>query len=317
MTYLSSTRFKLAPHKQDKICLWGLRLFAIVIIALIVGLLIALFHLAFPAFKELGFSFFKGTAWLPSEGIFGILPFVYGTFLTSFLAILIAGPISVASALFLSEICPKRLASFVNLFIEILASIPSIIFGLWGLFYLAPWMRDTASPFLKSHFGFLPFFEGTSFGVGLLTASLILALMIIPTITSICREIMKVVPCEQKEAALALGATRQEMLKLAVISPSFSGIMGALMLGLGRALGETMAVAMLIGNNPKISLSLFAPASTMASVIANEYSEAVSSLHTSALCAVAVVLFFISLLINVLARVIVWRFAPLSNRSRG
>jgi phosphate transport system permease protein len=190
-----------------------------------------------------------------------------------------------------------------------IAAIPSIVFGLWGIFSLVPFVKETLAPFLKSHFGFLPFFQGPSFGIGILTASLVLAIMVVPTISSICRSIFELVPGHQKEASYALGSTKFEMIKIAVISPSISGITSAVILGLGRALGETMAVTMLIGNSPTITSSLFSPAATMASVMANEYTDANTPLHVASLCYIALILFVITFLSNILAKKIITQFS--------
>jgi phosphate transport system permease protein len=294
---------------QDKLFQNVLKVIVVSIITILVTLVILLIKVSYPAISEFGFQFFTSSDWNPVEDVFGALPFIWGTVYTSLVALLIATPVSVGVALFISEICPKSLKSFLSLFVELIASIPSIVFGLWGLFYLAPWVKDHAAPFLESTLGFTPFFQGPSFGIGFFTSAIILAIMITPTITSLCREVFYTVPRHQFEAALALGATRSEAIKLAIIGPSFSGIVGAVVLGLGRALGETMAVAMLIGNSPELKLSLFSPGATMASVIANEYAEATSDLHVAALCYIALCLFIVTLIINFTARRIVKKFS--------
>lgn len=298
------------PFKlQDKINVWVLRTLAFAIITMLATLIVLLFKQSGEAVKEFGlWNFISTDNWNPVEDEFGGLSFLYGTAISSILALAIAAPVSVAIALFLNEMLPAWLGKILGLFVEMIAAIPSIVFGLWGIYYLAPFVKNTLTPMLKGTLGFLPLFQGPSFGIGMLTASLILAIMIVPTITSICREVFKTIPGHQKEAALALGATRYEMIKLAILNPSFSGIMGGVVLGFGRALGETMAVAMVIGNSTTISSSLLAPASTMASVIANEYAEADSDLHVAALCLVGIFLFVITLIINFTARSIVWHF---------
>jgi phosphate transport system permease protein len=298
----------MAPAKQDFIAFWLMRSVALFVIGLLILLLIMLINQAWPVLKEHGFSFISTNVWNPVEDEFGALAMIYGTLLTSFIAILLATPVSIAVAIFVNEVMKGNIGKLIGLFVEMIAAIPSVVFGLWGIFYLAPFVKNIAGPFLKETLGFLPLFQGPNFGIGLFTASLILAIMIIPTITSICREVFKTVPAMRKEAALGLGATRFEMITLAILRPSFSGIMGAVVLGLGRALGETMAVAMVIGNQPSIKASLFSPAATMASVIANEYAEADSDLHISALCAVGVLLFIVTLVVNSVARLIVWRY---------
>ena len=296
-------------NKQDQINFRLMQGIALAVIFMMIVMIYLLVQQAMPVIELSGFSFITTDWWNPLEEEFGALSFVYGTLVTSFLALLLASPFSIAVAVFITEILPEKAKPVISLLVEMIAAVPSIVFGLWGLFFLAPFVQKTLTPFLKSSpLGMLPIFQGPSFGIGILTASMILAIMIIPTITSICREVFKTVPKLQKEAALGLGATRFEMIKLAILKPSFSGIMGAMVLGLGRALGETMAVAMVIGNQANINFSLFAPGSTMASVIANEYAEAESDLHISALCLVGLLLFVVTLIVNVFARTIVWRF---------
>ncbi|MGB0452248.1 MAG: phosphate ABC transporter permease subunit PstC [Bacteriovoracaceae bacterium] len=294
-------------QRQDRIVRNSLKALGVGIILVLITLLVLLFSKSIPVIMEVGSSFITSSWWNPIDDEFGALSFAYGTLLTSFVALLLAAPVSIGVAVFITEVLPEKLSKVLGLFVEMIAAVPSIVFGLWGIFSLAPWIKEDLTPILKSSLGFLPFFQGPSFGLGQLTASLILAIMIVPTITSICREVFKTVPQYQKEAALALGATRFEMIKLSILKPSFSGMMGGIVLGLGRALGETMAVAMVIGNSASINLSLFAPGATMASVIANEYAEAESDLHLSALCMVAVLLFAVTLGVNIFARYIVWK----------
>ncbi len=295
-------------NKQDQINFRLMQGLAIGVVVMMIIMILLLVKQSLPVIELSGLSFLTTDWWNPIEEEFGALSFVYGTLVTSFLALLLASPFSIAVAVFITEILPDKVKPIISMLVEMIAAVPSIVFGLWGLFFLAPFVQTTLTPFLKSTLGFLPIFQGPSFGIGILTASMILAIMIIPTITSICREVFKTVPNLQKEAALGLGATRFEMIKLAILKPSFSGIMGAMVLGLGRALGETMAVAMVIGNQPSINFSLFAPGSTMASVIANEYAEADNDIHLSALCLVGLLLFVVTLIVNVSARTIVWRF---------
>lgn len=298
---------KLSFKKQDQLNLLFLRSLALAIIFLLTCMIALLLREAWPALQTFGVMFVTDSYWDPAADEYGGLAFIFGTLVTSTVAVLIAAPVSVLIALFINEILPPKIATLLGLFVEMIAAIPSIVFGLWGLFYLAPWVQDSLTPVLRQTLGFLPLFQGPSFGIGILTASLTLSLMIVPTISSICREVFRTIPTHQKEAALALGATRFEALKLAVLAPSFSGIVGATALGLGRALGETMAVAMVIGNSPQITASLFGPGSTMASVIANEYAEADSEMHVAALCLVAFVLFIVTFSVNFLARAVVWR----------
>lgn len=300
---------KLKSKTQDSLLFYLLRFFAVLVIALLLGIMFTLLQSAWPAIELNGFSFLLRTDWNPVEDEFGALPFIFGTAITSFIAILIASPISILVALFISEYLPKSISRIIALLVEMVAAIPSIVFGLWGVFYLAPFVKSSLVPFLKLKLGFLPLFQGPSFGIGILTASLILSIMIVPTITSICRSIFEIIPAHQKEASYALGSTKFEMIKMTILSSSVSGISSAIVLGLGRALGETMAVTMLIGNSPVISSSLFSPAATMASVMANEYTDANTPLHIASLCYLALVLFLITFLANLVARTIVKRFS--------
>ena len=253
------------------------------------------------AWSEFGPAFLWSSSWNPVSERFGALPFLYGTLVSSALALAIAGPLGVGSAIFLAELAPRRISDACCFFIEILAAVPSVVLGLMGIFILVPGVR-AVSPFLIEHLGFLPFFRGTPYGVGMLTAGLILSIMILPYITSISREVLLSVPRPLKEAALALGATRWETVRLVSLPYARSGILGAVFLALGRALGETMAVTMVIGNSPRISASLFDPAYTMAAVLANELAEATSDLHLHALMAIAGTLFMLTLGMNALAR---------------
>lgn len=253
-----------------------------------------------------GWKFFTRQAWDPVAGDFGALPFIYGTLMTSFLALLIAVPLALGVAVFLTELCPRPLRAPISFLTELLAAVPSVVYGLWAVFVLVPLMRDVLGPFLVKTLGWTGFFDGANFGVGMLTASIILAIMILPIISSLTRDIMTAVPNSQREAVLALGATRWEMIRIGVLRNSRIGIVGAVMLGLGRALGETMAVAMVIGNHPEINKSLFAPGYTLASVIANEFSEATSDLYLSALIEIGLALFLVTIVVNAIARLMVW-----------
>ena len=279
----------------------ALSIFAIVLF--ILTILIARSRLSLSQF---GFGFFTRSAWNPVTGDFGALPFIYGTLATSLLALAMAVPLALGVAIFLSELCPERLRSPISFLTELLAAIPSVVYGLWAVFVLVPIMRDQLGPLLVKYLGWTGFFEGANFGVGLLTASIILAIMILPIISSITRDIMLAVPVSQREAVLALGATRWEMIRTGVLRNARIGIVGAVILGLGRALGETMAVTMVIGNHPDISRSLFAPANTLASVIAGEFSEATSSMYISALIEIGLALFLVTIVVNAIARALVW-----------
>ncbi len=273
------------------------------IVALIVFVLVKNSQLSIHAF---GFKFFKGTSWDPVSGDFGALPFIYGTVVSSLLAVAIAVPLSLCVAIFLLDICPRPLRSPIAFLTELLAAIPSVVYGLWAVFILVPIMRDNVGPILEKYLGWTGFFVEPNFGVGMLTAGVILAIMIFPIISSISRDVMKAVPIAQREAALALGATRWEMLRMSVLRNSRLGIVGAIILGLGRALGETMAVTMVIGNHPDILKNLFAPGYTLASVIANEFSEASGDLYLSALIEIGLALFLVTIVVNAIARLLVW-----------
>lgn len=338
-------------HWGDRVFYWILKLSGWSIIALVLGIIYLLFDMARPALSQFGWRFYVNDDWNPPMDVFGALPVLFGTLMSPLLAILIAGPISVGASLFLTELAPKSLARIAGFLIEMLAAIPSVVYGLWGIFVLSPWMQSTVQPWLVNTLGpetyfarilgqcliivaypvfgllqvvgatalsfdtyceFLTsfaakLFAGPGFGVGMLTAGFVLAIMVTPTITAISREIFMTIPTATKEAALGLGATRWEMIRIAVLRASRAGLVGAVILGLGRALGETMAVTMVIGNRNVISAALMAPGQTMASIIANEYPEA-SGLHLSALAAVGLGLFAVSLVINSAARLIIWRF---------
>jgi phosphate transport system permease protein len=277
----------------------------IVIILVMIG--VFLVKLAWPAIHAYGINFIMSTAWDPVRAHYGAGPFIYGTLVSSFLALLIAVPLSIAVALFLTELAPARLAAVIGFMVEMLAAIPSVVYGLWGIYFLAPLLRTYVQPFFGKYLGWSFLFQGAPYGIGMMAASLILAIMVTPTITAICREVFRAVPEIQREAALGLGATKWEMIRLAVIKSSWSGVFGASILGLGRALGETMAVTMLIGNRNEISGSLFAPGQTMASIIANEYAEAGSGVHIAALAYVGLALFLVSFIVNGIARRVVRR----------
>ena len=275
----------------------------IAIVVLIAYELITQSHLSISKF---GFKFLFTSIWDPVQEEFGALPAIYGTLVSSLLALLLAVPLSLGTALFITEICPRSLRGVLSLGVELLAAIPSVIYGLWGIFVLVPLLRSYVEPWLAKYFGWTGLFYGPKYGIGMLAAGIILAIMILPIIASITREVMLAVPRQQREAVLALGATRWEMLRVAVLRNARAGILGAVILGLGRALGETMAVTMLIGNRPEISRSLFAPGYTLASVIANEFAEATSNVHLSALVEIALVLFVITLIVNAAAQFMVW-----------
>jgi len=294
-------------HWGDIVFAWMLKLIAVALPFLLLAIGLFLYHAARPTIQRFGWSFVTSSVWDPVQEIFGALPVIYGTLISSFLALLIAAPVSIGVALFLNELAPKKIATYMGFLVEMLAAIPSVVYGLWGIFVLAPWLRVSVEPFFAKYFGFLPFFSGPAYGVGMMAAGIILAIMIIPTISSISKEVFKAIPRSQREAALALGATRWEMMKLSVLKSARSGLFGAIILGLGRALGETMAVTMLIGNRAEISTSLFSPGQTMSSVLANEYAEATSDVHLSALLEIGLVLFLVTFVVNALAKLFVWR----------
>jgi phosphate transport system permease protein len=268
-----------------------------------------------PTFRHFGLAFLTTSDWNPVAGRYGAAPAIYGTLVSSAIALLLATPLALGVSVFLSELSPRWLRQPVGLLIDLLAAIPSVVYGLWGIFVLLPLLRDPVMPFLRDALGLgaTPFFTGPAYGPSMLAAGLILAIMVLPYIASVSREVLLAVPRSQREAALALGATRWETIRGAVLPYARSGIIGGIILGLGRALGETMAVTMLIGNRHDISASLFAPGYTMASLIANEFSEASNDAHLSALMAVGFTLFVITLLVNALARWLVWRVSSGAN----
>ncbi|WP_298438600.1 phosphate ABC transporter permease subunit PstC [Geobacter sp.] len=289
-------------------------LFAFSILVIIAIMVVEMVDQSLPTIRKFGWSFVKGQEWDPVQGSFGALPYIWGSVVSSILALLLATPLSVGTAIFVTEIAPKKFGAVVAALVELLASIPSVIYGLWGVLVMAPWLQQTVQPYLIDHFGFLPFFEGAPYGVSMLAAVFILMIMVVPIITSIAKEVLLAVPQSQREAAIALGATRWEMIRMAVLPYGRSGILGAVILGLGRAIGETMAVTMVIGNTPQISLSLLSPAYTMPSVIANEFAEASSKLHGAALMEIGLILLGVTLVINVLARLLLW---GMTRRARG
>lgn len=258
-----------------------------------------------PTIHTFGWSFLASSTWDPNAGKFGALPFIYGTCVTSALALLIAVPLGVASSIFLAEMAPPQTSNILTFLIELLAAVPSVIYGLLGIFILVPLIRDYLVPALKGVFGFLPFFQGDFYGVSFLSAGLVLSVMVVPFIVSVSREVLLAVPTEQREAALALGATKWETTWQIVIPNASTGIIGSVFLALARALGETMAVTMVIGNTPKITASLLSPGYSIAAVIANEFAEASGTLYVSSLIFLGLVLFGLTILINAVARMMV------------
>ncbi len=292
---------------------WGDRLFTGLVrgcvgvfVLIMAGIMGTLVYESLPALRQFGWCFLVTGNWDPVAESFGALPFVYGTLLSSLLAMLLAVPLGIGAAIYLAELAPSWIRPPVGFLIELLAAVPSVVYGLWGIFVLAPWLRVRVEPVLGRTLGFLPLFQGPPYGVGMLAAGIILAVMTVPFIATVSREVLLAVPNTQREAALALGATRWETTRLAVLRYGRSGLVGAVLLGLGRALGETMAVTMVIGNRPEISISLFAPGYTMASVLANEFTEATSDLYLSALVEIGLLLLAVTVAVNGLARLLVW-----------
>lgn len=283
-------------------------------LGLVVGLFIELLWSSRLSIATFGFSFLWTSEWNPVTNQFGALPFIYGTVVSSTIAILLAGIVGVLAGAFLAEFCPGKLSGPLSFMIELLAAVPSVVYGLWGLFILAPVMRDYVDPFLQRYFGMLPIFSGTIYGVGMLTAGVILAIMIVPTVTAISRDVMAAIPQTQREAIWALGATRWQSFQMVVLPGARAGVFGACILALGRALGETIATTMVIGNRPAIAASLFAPGYSISSVIANEFTEATTQVYLSALIELGLLLFIISVIVNAVARVLLWTiFRPLEN----
>ena len=283
---------------------------ALVVVLLVVGIAVVLWQQSLLSIRAFGFSFWTSSAWDPVAGDFGAFPFIWGTLYSSILALAISTPVAIGIAVFLSDICPYWLRSPLIFLTELLAAIPSIVYGLWGIFVLVPMVRALQES-LPEWVRAMPMFSGPTVGVSMLAASLVLAVMVIPYTSSVAREVLKAVPPTQREAAYALGSTRWEATQVA-LSYARTGIFGAIMLGFGRAVGETMAVTMVIGNNPQTSWSLFAPQYTMAAVIANEFKEAVQELHLNALVEIGLVLFVITLVVNVISRMLIWRMAGTS-----
>ena len=302
---------EIGGESADRVYSWSIAGFALLIPALLLVIFIAVGVAAWPALREFGFSFLSTSEWNPVAGRFGAAPAIYGTIVSSIIALVVATPLALGVAIFLSEFAPRWLRAPVAFAVDLLAAVPSVIYGLWGIFVLIPILRDHVIPLLAGtlHLDVLPLFAGPSYGPSMLSAGLILAIMCLPYISAITREVLLAVPRSQREAALALGATRWEVIRDAVVPYARAGIIGGIMLGLGRALGETMAVPMLIGNRHEISASLLAPGYTMASLIANEFSEATSDLHLSALMAAGFVLLLLTVIVTALARWLVWQTA--------
>jgi phosphate transport system permease protein len=281
------------------------------LVVLLVGMLLGLVYLSRESLSLFGPSFLGVSSWDPLRNRFGALSFVWGTLVSSLLALLLAVPIGFGSAICLAELAPRPLRGPLGFLVDLLAAVPSVVYGLWGIFTLVPLLRDSVGPLLSRELGFLPLFEGSPSGFGMLAGGVVLAIMIVPTVASVSRDVLLSVPAGQREAALSLGATRAETVRWALVPAARAGLVGAVILGFGRALGETIAVSMLIGNRAGISWSLFAPGHSMASIIAAEFRQAASDLHLAALAEIALLLFVVSLLLNVFAR---WLVQKVSHR---
>lgn len=301
-------------HVGDRVFSLVTGVFALLVLALPVVMIALLYRASHLSITTFGPGFLTSTAWDPVREDFGALPFIWGTVVSSLLALCLAVPVSLGLAIFLSELCPKKIRRTLAFLSELLAAIPSVVYGFWGIFVMVPWLRETVEPALIRWFGFLPLFRGPPLGFGMLAAAVILAIMIVPTIASISREVLRAVPDSQREAAIGLGATPWDTIRRAVLPSARSGIVGAVLLGLNRALGETMAVTMVIGNRPRISASLLDPAYTMASVLANEFTEADKDIYVSALSQIGLLLFGVALLMNLGAR---WLVAGVKRRANG
>jgi phosphate transport system permease protein len=299
----------------DKIFRTILFIAAASILLIVVAMLYMMVQNSLPTIQRFGSNFLTGSEWKPAQEQFGALPFIYGTLISSLIALVISVPLSLGIAVFLVEQAPKRVAKPISFMVELLAAIPSVVYGLWGIFVLAPFIRDYLGAFLQNYFGWLPIFQGRLTGIGMLTGGIILALMITPIITAVVRDVLEVVPVTQREAALALGATKWETTRI-VLGNAASGIAGAVVLGLGRAIGETMAVTMVIGNSPQISSSLFEPANTIASLLAANFAEATDKIYLSALIEIGLVLFLVTLVVNALAKLLIVSVASGTNSAK-
>jgi phosphate transport system permease protein len=293
----------------DRIYGWLITFFALCIPVLLAFIALEVGTAGWPALRRFGLDFLTSSTWDPVAEVFGAAPAIYGTLVTSLIALVLATPLAIGVAIFLSEFAPRRLRQPVAFLVDLLAAIPSIVYGLWGIFVLLPLLRSHLIPFLRDTLGLgaTPFFSGPAYGPSMLAAGIILAIMVLPYISSVSREVLLAVPRSQREAALALGATKWETIWGAVLPYAKSGIIGGVILGLGRALGETMAVTLVIGNRHEIAASLIAPGYTMASLIANEFTEASKDIHLSALMAVGFVLFVVTVIVNAIARWLVWQ----------
>ena len=305
---MSDWRRRLSPTGNTGDAIFRAVMFAVALLMLliVVAMILALASHSTLSMRQFGAGFLTNREWDPIKDQFGALAFVYGTIVSSLIALIISVPLSLGIAIFLVEQAPYYLSRPITFLVELLAAIPSVVYGLWGIFVLAPFLRVYVEPPLARWFGWLPFFKGPITGIGLLTGGIILAIMVTPIISAVVRDVLSAVPNTQREAALALGATKWET-TLVVLVNAAPGIAGAVILGLGRAIGETMAVTMVIGNRPEISLSLFQPSYTLASVIANEFTEATADIYLSSLVELGLILFLVTFVVNAIARLLVWR----------
>lgn len=301
-------KFQVNERAGDRFFRWAVMAFGAIIVLLAAGIFWKLSSNSLLAWKTFGPSFLWTKTWDPVEEVFGALPFIYGTLVSSAIAMIIAVPLGLGSAIFLAELAPKRISSVVTFLIEILAAIPSVILGLIGIFVMVPAVR-WIEPFLIKYLGFLPFFQGTPYGIGMLSAGIILSIMILPYITTVSRDVILAVPVSLKEGALALGSTHWEMIRMVILPYARSAIFGSVFLAMGRALGETMAVTMVIGNTPQIVASILEPAYTMSAVLANEFAEATSDLYVHSLIGIGLILFFITVVVNGLARLMIYKMS--------
>ena len=305
---MSNWRRRLSPtgNTGDAIFRGAMFAAAFLMLLVVVAMILALASHSTLSIRQFGLGFLTSREWDPIKGQFGALAFIYGTIVSSLIALIISVPLSLGIAIFLVEQAPYYLSRPITFLVELLAAIPSVVYGLWGIFVLAPFLRVYVEPPLARWFGWLPFFQGPITGIGLLTGGIILAIMVTPIISAVVRDVLSAVPNTQREAALALGATKWETTQVVLVNAA-PGIAGAVILGLGRAIGETMAVTMVIGNRPEISLSLFQPSYTLASVIANEFTEATADIYLSSLVELGLILFFVTFVVNAIARLLVWR----------
>src|SRR5262249_14118558 len=307
---------RLVPSRAgDWLFKYSTLLFALAIAGLVVAIILSMAQNSTLSVARFGWSFFTKTTWDPVHEQFGAAAFIYGTVVSSVLALLFAVPVSIGIAVFLVEQAPRRLSYPTSFLVQLLAAIPSVVYGMWGIFVLAPLLRTYVYPPIESALGFIPLFKGPTNGLGLMTAGLILAVMIVPIVTAVSTDVLRAVPGSLREASYAMGATKWEVTKV-VIGAARSGISGAVILGLGRAIGETMAVTMVIGNRAEISQRLFGPSYTISAAIANEFAEATSELYRHSLVELGLILFLITFIINVLARLLVWTVTRGEGKSR-